>query len=209
MGTKILILAAFLFLALAALGAEPAAPGVPGLTTLPSQRMLVFRAQGDPDRMAGPAFDRLFKAFYAQAPREEKRHAPAPRARWASAQLDSAKSSWVGAYGVPVTETFPQPKDPDLRIETWEYGLTAQILHVGPYAAEDKDIAALKAFIAANGLAIAGPHEEEYVKGPGRLFKGNPAKYRTVIRYPVTRLGETLRPLAGKAAKDTADQPVR
>lgn len=212
MGTKTLIFAALLFLALAAFGAgKPPAtePGVPALIDLPAQRMLVYAVKGDPDQVAGTAFNRLFKAYLAQATRSEKRHMPAPRARWAAAQLDSSKSAWMGTYGLPVTEKFPQPKDSSLRIETWEYGLTAQILHVGPYSAEDKDIAALKNFIAANGMAIAGPHEEEYVKGPGMIFKGNPSKYRTLIRYRVERIGELPQPLAGQPVKDTSGQPAR
>jgi hypothetical protein len=212
MGTKTLILVAFLFLALAAFGSgQPATlePGVPVLIDLPVQRMLVYTSQGDPDRVAGPAYDRVFKAFRAHATRSEKRHMPAPRARWAAAQLDSAKGAWIGTYGVPVTAEFPLPKDSGLRVETWEYGLTAQILHVGSYSAEDKDIAALKGFIAANGLAIAGPHEEEYVKGPGMFFKGNPDKYRTLIRYRVERVGELSQPLAGHPVKDTTGQPAR
>lgn len=212
MGTKTLILAAFLFLALAAFGAgQPAAvePGVPGLVDLPAQRMLVLASQGAPDKVAGPAFNRLFKTFRAQAARGEKRHMPAPRARWAVPQLDASKDAWIGTYGIPVTGEFPQPRDTALRLETWEYGLTAQVLHVGPYDAEDKDIAALKSFITANGMAVAGPHEEEYVKGPGMIFKGDPAKYRTLIRYRVERIGETPQPLAGQPAKEPAGQPAR
>jgi hypothetical protein len=95
-----------------------------------------------------------------------------------------------------------------MRIENWEYGLTAEILHLGPYGDEAEDIAALKRFISANGLAIRGPHEEEYVKGPGMLFKGNPAKYRTWIRYPVARIGEMPQPLAGPAGENRG-QPAR
>lgn len=213
MAKKSFVLAAIiLFLALCAFAGDNAGrllPGVPVLSDLPAQRMLVITAQGDPDSAAGPAFARLTKAFYSQAARADKRHAPAPRARWATAQLDSAKALWIGTYGMPVTGAFPQPKDAGLRLETWEYGLTAQILHVGPYDAEEKDIAALKSFIAANGLAIQGPHEEEYVKGPGRLFKGDPARYRTVIRYPVARIGETPQHVAGNAARDTAGRSAR
>ena len=58
MSTKTLILIAFLFLALGAFAAgQPAGlePGVPTLIDLPAQRMLVYTAQGDPDRVAGIA----------------------------------------------------------------------------------------------------------------------------------------------------------
>ena len=32
---------------------------------------------------------------------------------------------------------------------------------------------------------LQGEHEEEYIKGPGMLSKGNPQKYLTIIRYRV------------------------
>ena len=41
----------------------------------------------------------------------------------------------------------------------------------------------LKAFIAASGCQIAGPHEEECLRGPGMSGKGDPHKYYTIIRY--------------------------
>jgi hypothetical protein len=78
---------------------------------------------------------------------------------------------------------------------------TAEILHVGPYSEEDADIAALKSFIARNGFAIRGSHEEVYLLGPGMLFKGHPRKYRTLIRYTVERVGEAPRPVAVKRAE--------
>jgi hypothetical protein len=212
MGKKTFILLAILFLAFSAFAADMRTglePGVPVLADIPSQRMLVLTAQGDPAQVAGPSFDKLFRAFRARAPRADKRHFPAPRARWASAQLDSSRSAWIGSYGIPVTAAFPPSGDSALRIETWEYGLTAQVLYVGPYAGEEKAIAGLKAFIAAQDLAIAGPHEEEYVKGPGMFFKGDPAKYRTVIRYAVARIGDAPQPLAGKPDGKTTGQPAR
>jgi hypothetical protein len=30
-------------------------------------------------------------------------------------------------------------------------------------------------------------HEEEYIKGPGMIFAGNPETYLTIIRYPVQK----------------------
>ena len=39
----------------------------------------------------------------------------------------------------------------------------------------------IKTFISERGYEINGDHEEEYLKGPGMFFKGNPKKYRTII----------------------------
>lgn len=75
----------------------------------------------------------------------------------------------------------------EVALATWEYGEVAEILHVGPYTTEDPTVARLKSFIAERGCEIAGAHEEEYLRGPGMLFKGDPSSYLTVIRYPVRR----------------------
>ena len=71
-------------------------------------------------------------------------------------------------------------------IVTWEYGsLVAEILHVGSYATETPTINKLREFANAQGLMFTSDHEEEYLRGPGFLFSGNPDTYLTLIRYPV------------------------
>ena len=74
-------------------------------------------------------------------------------------------------------------------LTTWEYGEVAEILHIGPYDKEDQTIAKLMTFIEQQGYEIIGEHEEEYLKGPGMFFKGNPEKYYTIIRYQVKKIG--------------------
>ncbi len=51
------------------------------------------------------------------------------------------------------------------RLDTWEYGEVAEILHIGPYDREEPTIARLTAFIRDKGYSIIGDHEEEYLKG--------------------------------------------
>jgi hypothetical protein len=63
-------------------------------------------------------------------------------------------------------------------------GLSAQILHKGPYAAEAPTIRALHAFIRENGLAFGGSHHEIYLSDPNR---STPEKMKTIIRQPVKR----------------------
>jgi hypothetical protein len=75
-----------------------------------------------------------------------------------------------------------------LRLEEFHEGLAAQIMHLGPYAAEGPTIARLHAFIHEQGYAFDGrqqKHHEIYLSDPGRTA---PEKIKTVIRQPMTRL---------------------
>lgn len=58
---------------------------------------------------------------------------------------------------------------------------------MGPYNAEQPDIERLLNFIKSQGYRVVGDHEEEYVKGPGMLFAGDPKNYLTIIRLRVER----------------------
>jgi hypothetical protein len=159
----------------------------PRITHLQDQRMLVVEAVGDPNQVAGDAFKLLFAAYY-QAPGVSRwQKPPAPRARWRQS-VSTRRSEWVGRYGLPVaaavTAAPPVDAQAGMRVglETWKYGDVAEVLHVGPYSAEETDIVALQAFAAASGRRIIGDHEEEYVRGPGMIFAGDPLKYLTIIR---------------------------
>jgi hypothetical protein len=70
-----------------------------------------------------------------------------------------------------------------LRVEPFAEGRAAQVLHLGPYAAERPAIERLHAAIAAAGLRPAGRHHELYLGNPRR---GDPAKTKTLLRMPVT-----------------------
>lgn len=180
-------------------GNETAKPGVPRISVVPPQRVLTLTVQGDPNAVAGGAFKKLFRTFYAHADKAEKRHAGAPMARWPLAELDSTKQAWRGEYAVPISKEFPAVPAGEIRDTVWERGLVAEILHLGSYDSEAADISALKGFLARNGYSIKGYHEEVYLKGPGMLFKGDPRNYRTLIRYQVDRIGEAPAPIAKQA----------
>jgi hypothetical protein len=70
----------------------------------------------------------------------------------------------------------------NLRIETIAEGAVAQVLHLGPYAAERPAIERLHAAIAAAGLRPRGRHHELYLGDPTRSA---PEKLRTLLRHPV------------------------
>jgi hypothetical protein len=70
-----------------------------------------------------------------------------------------------------------------VRRETFREGRAAQVMHIGPYAAEGPTIQSLHAFIAENGYERAGKHHEIYLRDPRRSA---PEKMRTIVRQPVT-----------------------
>lgn len=69
-----------------------------------------------------------------------------------------------------------------LRLERFEEGPAAQVLHIGPYSAEGPTIAALHAFIADHGYERAGKHHEIYLGDPRRT---PPQRLKTIVRQPV------------------------
>lgn len=73
-----------------------------------------------------------------------------------------------------------------LRLDTYDEGLSVQIMHIGTYDAEGPTIARLhQAFIPQNGLTENGHHHEIYLSDPRRVA---PEKLKTIIRQPVRRV---------------------
>jgi hypothetical protein len=74
------------------------------------------------------------------------------------------------------------PYREQLRIEPFAEGRVAQLLHLGPYAAERPSIERLHAAIAEAGLRPTGRHHEIYLGDPRRVA---PEKVRTLLRQPI------------------------
>ena len=70
----------------------------------------------------------------------------------------------------------------NLRVETFDEGRVAQLLHVGPYAAEKGSIERLHAAVEAAGLRLHGHHHELYMGNPQTSA---PERLRTLLRHPV------------------------
>lgn len=74
-----------------------------------------------------------------------------------------------------------------LRLNTFEEGLTVQMMHIGPYATEPASLASMLAFAAEQGyydrVGLGGKHHEIYLSDPR---KANPSKLKTVLRHPIT-----------------------
>ena len=164
----------------------------PQIRVMENQRVIVVDAKGDPNVVAGKAFGLLFRTYFKIKGVPRGPNMPAPRARW-PLKPETQGIEWRGLYAMPVpqgTTILPTVKhDPEMtvRLEIWEYGTVAEILHIGPYDREEPDIGRLTAFIKDKGYSIVGDHEEEYLKGPGMFSKGNPEKYYTIIRYRVEK----------------------
>ena len=73
-----------------------------------------------------------------------------------------------------------------LRLGTLDEGRVAQLLHIGPYAAERPSIERLHAAIEAAGLRPRGAHHEIYLGDPSRAAH---EKLRTILRHPVELAG--------------------
>lgn len=154
----------------------------PQINKMPQQKMLVVEVKGDPNVVAQDAFSLLFKAFFSL---KGVQMSP-PKARWLNVFTDP-KEEWIGLYGLPLPESITElPSDTEgARIEHWDYGEVAEILHIGPYSEETPTIIKLHKFIQEKGYQIAGPHEEVYLKGPG--MASDPSEYWTIIRYQVKK----------------------
>lgn len=164
----------------------------PHLADRATRTMAVVHTVGEPSHVAGPALAALYSAV--EALRVELRtkgrdfEIEPLRARWPDAHL-VPKTDWHGAWALRVPddtiEVARVVRGVEVEVERWDYGPVAEILHVGPFTTEPESVARLHEFIEAEGLEIAGAHEEEYLTPPGGDDQ------RTIIRYPVRKRGET------------------
>jgi len=90
----------------------------------------------------------------------------------------------VNAAVVEAARKKDLPALQHLRFDTYDEGLSAQLLHLGPYADEGPNIQRLHEFIHEHGYQLTGKHHEIYLSDPRR---GNPAKVKTIIRQPVAK----------------------
>ncbi len=161
----------------------------PRILEMPAQRMAVVRAKGAPDKVFPEVMPALYGSVFTLKFDLKKQGLPifkvsGLRTRYPDAHL-VAKKEWTHIIGLPIPEdttSLPQ-KVPhvEVKIETWEYGTVAQILHLGPYDQETPNIERLHRFIDESGYKIAGMHEEEYLTRP------NVKVPKTIIRYVVRK----------------------
>lgn len=84
------------------------------------------------------------------------------------------------------TAQLKEKKDPPglsgMRFEPFHEGLSAQIMHIGPYADEGPTIQRIHDFAKEQGFRLRGKHHEIYLGDPRRT---KPERLKTVLRQPV------------------------
>ena len=161
----------------------------PQILEMPPKKMAVVYAKGAPDKVFPEFMPALYGSVYTLKFDLKKKGLPTfkvsgLRARYPDAHL-VPKEEWTHIIGLPIPEdttSLPQ-KVPgiEVKLETWEYGTVAQILHLGAYDQEGPTVERLHKFIEDSGYEIAGVHEEEYLTTPDAKVP------KTIIRYLVKK----------------------
>ena len=161
----------------------------PQTREIPPQKMAVVYAKGAPDKVFPEVMPALYGSVYTLKFDLKKKGLPTfkvsgLRARYPDAHL-VPKEEWTHIMALPIPEdttSLPQKvPDVEVKIETWEYGTVAQILHLGPYDQEYATVERLQKFVEDSGYEIAGAHEEEYLTTPDAKVP------KTIIRYSVKK----------------------
>jgi hypothetical protein len=97
-------------------------------------------------------------------------------------QPDQVTPELVEQAAGEVEQKKQLPAAGELRLEPFAEGRSAQVLHLGPYAAEAPTIERLHAFIADQGYVRRGKHHEIYLGDPRRSA---PERLKTILRRPV------------------------
>jgi len=163
----------------------------PQILEMPLQKMAVVYGKGAPDKVFPELMPALYGSVYTLKFDRKKKGLPTfkvggLRACYPNAHL-APMDEWIHIIGLPIPEdttSLPQ-KVPGIavKLETWEYGMVAQILHLGPYDQEQPTVERLHQFIKESGYEIAGMHEEEYLTKPDAKVP------KTLIRYVVRKKG--------------------
>ena len=161
----------------------------PQILEMPAQKMAVVTGKGAPDKVFPELMPALYGSAYTLKFDLKKKGLPTfkvsgLRARYPDAHL-VPKEEWTHIIGLPVpedTNSLPQKvADVEVKLETWDYGTVAQILHLRAYDQEGPTVERLQKFIEDNGYEIAGLHEEEYLTSPDAKV------VKTIIRYPIRK----------------------
>jgi len=69
-------------------------------------------------------------------------------------------------------------------LESFNEGLSAQMLHVGPHSDEPRSLKVLHAFVEEQRYRLRGRHHEIYMGDPRRTA---PQRLKTILRHPVEK----------------------
>lgn len=165
-------------------------PLTPHFASVPKRTVLAVTTVGSPNTMAKLAFTALYGTAFATKfkvykPKKKVMTMSPPSAIWPDAHR-KPKTKWTAIWSVEVpafvkTKDLLQ-KDPQriVSVVRRPAAAVAQILHVGSYSKEGVTVNILHAFVKAQKMKLAGPHEEVYLSRPG-------PKAKTLIRYAVKK----------------------
>jgi hypothetical protein len=100
------------------------------------------------------------------------------------AQPDAVTAAMVREAKKTLKERKNPARVEEVRLESLREGRCVQILHIGPYDAEQPAIEKLRAFAVENGYEVAGKHHEIYFSDPRR---SKPEKLKTIIRFALSK----------------------
>jgi len=179
----------------------------PVLVDVPPMRFLQLEGAGD---IGGATFQEAVAALYALAYAAKfaakkqlglsYKVAPLEGLYWRDDDIagfdpaDRTSMAWRLMIGVPgdisgefieaAREKVASKKNPprlaEIRLQTFSEGRSVQILHLGPYADESRDVKRLFRFAEDSGYDITGDHHEIYLGDPSRAAT---EKLKTVLRY--------------------------
>ena len=169
-------------------------PLVPTINYIPTQKVITVNINGDPNEqtsiVCGPLYATAYaiRSIYKAEGRVFK--VEKLRGRWPLLNMSLPKSQWTGTYALPVPNdvvSLPQLKASkkvdgvEIKLETWNYGLTGQIMHMGSYESEQPTISKLHEYLKNEGHAVKyDTHEEVYVSDPRKSVEN---KLKTLILY--------------------------
>lgn len=186
----------------------------PGIVEVPEMNFLMIDGQGDPNtsKEYQDAMEALFPVSYKTKFISKKEKSqdyvvmPLEGLWWVDNMEDFSiedKSSWKWTamirqpdfvtYGIikQAMEEVEAKKNPDalskMRFESLKEGLSAQIMHIGPYSEEGPTVEKLHNFIHEKGYEFDGSrsgqkHHEIYLSDMRRT---KPERLRTIIRQPM------------------------
>lgn len=181
----------------------------PAVVDVPPRRYLMIRGEGDPNTSQDyrDALETLYPIAYALRKVVKEAHGiaytvmPLEGLWWVEdgdplSFQDKSNWQWLLMICQPdeVTTTIANQVISDVgsakglaaedrvRLDDFGDGLSAQILHVGPYAEEQPTIERLHHYIETEGFGFRGRHHEIYLSDARRSA---PARLKTIIRQPI------------------------
>lgn len=186
----------------------------PSVVDVPALNYLMIDGRGHPGKAAdfqkkievlfGLAYTLKFSLKFDKKKPLDFAVAPLSGLYWADDpscfQDERRQDEWRWALAIPMPDAVDaaaldkaktvlrEKKNPDFLdqacLKVLKEGLSVQIMHIGPYDKEGPTIKKLHDYVAENGYAFNGAHNEIYLGDPRR---SDPAKLKTIIRQPVKK----------------------